>query len=316
MKRNLVGVVMLTIISVLVFGAGQAEAKKEKFAIGFNPRAFTSVFFVTMAEGMEEAVKDYDGLELKVQSTESQKDIEGQVKIIEDFVQKNVDLLAVSINQPESMIGPFKKANEKGIPIVVLDSIYPLKDVNVLAYIGHDNLEGGRLMGEYVGKVLNGKGKIAVIEGPPGVQVLKWRQQGFEESLSKYPDIEIVAQQPANADRMLAMDVTENMLQAHPEIELIWSQIDGMAMGALKALEGMGKMEDILVCGYNGDEDALDAISKQKLSATILQQPAEQGRTAIEIGDMIRNGKINEVEKIYTIPILLVTAENINEYIH
>lgn len=299
---------------MLVFGAGQAEAKKEKLIIGFNPRAFTSVFFVTMAEGMEEAVKGYEGIELQVQSTESQKDIEGQVKIVEDFIQKNVDLLAVSINQPESMIGPFKKANEKDIPIVVLDSIYPLKNVNVLAYIGHDNLEGGRLMGEYVGKVLKGKGKIAVIEGPPGVQVLKWRQQGFEESLSKYPDIEIVAQQPANADRTLAMAVTENMLQAHPEIELIWAQIDCMAMGACRALENMAKMGDILVCGYNGDADALDAISKGKLSGTILQQPAEQGRKAIEIGDMIKNGKINEVEQIYNIPVLLVTAENVHQY--
>ena len=315
MKKILVCVVMLSVVPLLAFSSGQATGAEE-FVIGFNPRAFTSVFFVTMAEGMEEAVKEYDGIELQVQSTESQKDIEGQVKIVEDYIQKNVNLLAVSINQPESMMGPFKKANEKGIPIVVLDSMYPLKGVDVLAYIGHDNLEGGRLMGEYVGQVLEGKGKIAVIEGPPGVQVLKWRQQGFEESLSKYPDIEIVAQQPANADRTLAMDVTENMLQAHPEIELIWAQIDCMAMGATKGLENMRRAGDIPICGYNGDADALDAISKGKLASTILQQPAEQGRKAVEIADMIRKGKTNDVEHIYVIPVLLVTAENVQECIH
>jgi len=316
MKKFLLLLAILLVASTLVYGAGQTDVKEKSFVIGFNPRAFTSVFFVTMADAMEEAVDDYDGIELQVFSTESQKDIEGQVKIIEDLIQKNVDLLAVSINEPESMKGPFGQANEKGIPIVVLDSIYPLKGVKVLSYIGHDNLEGGRLMGKFVGEELNGKGKIAVIEGPPGVQVLKWRQEGFEESLAAYPGIEIVAQQPANADRTLAMDVTENIMQAHPDIELIWCQIDCMAMGAIKALENAGRLDDIIVCGYNGDEDALDAISKGKLATTILQQPGEQGRMAVEIGEMIRQGKVSDVKDVYVIPVLLVDAENVSEFIH
>lgn len=292
----------------------EEEASAEKFVIGYNPRALTSTFFITMTDAIEEEVKKYDGIEVEVLSTESQKDIEGQVKIVEDFVEKGVDMLAVSINEVNSMVEPFKKANEKGIPIVVLDSIYQMEGADVLAYIGHDNTEGGKMMGEYVGELLDGEGKIAIIEGPPGVSVIQWRQDGFEESLASYPGIEVVAQQPANADRGLAVDVMENMLQSNPEIELVWAHIDTMAMGALNAVETAGRLDDIVICGYNGDNDVLEMIKQEKINATILQQPAEQAKMAVKIADMIRNGQIDQVENINIIPIILVTSENIDEY--
>ena len=257
-----------------------------------------------------------EGINVQILSLD-QQDIEGQIKIIEDLTQKNVDLLAVAVNDPNAVVSSLLKAQEKGIPVILLDTLQPLEGLDVLSLIGSDNETGGEMIAKYIVELLGGKGKIAVLEGTPGQHANEFRLKGFRSVIDSYPDIEIVVSQPANWDRSQAMNVMKSILQSNPDIDLVWGVDDGMALGAVKALEdavNTGKFYDVMVCGYNGDKEAIEAVKEGKMKATILQNPAEIGRTVIKIADMIKNGRIDEVEKLIAIPIINVTSENVFDY--
>lgn len=291
------------------------EAEDEVFTVGFVPRAFVSVYFVTMADAVEAAAAEKDDIDVQIVSPVDQQDVEGQIKIIEDLTQKNVDLLAVSVNDPNACVPSLLEAQEKGIPIIILDALTPLEGIDVLSLIGSDNETGGEAIAEHIVDILGGEGKMAILEGVPGQYANEFRLKGFYNVMDNHPDIEIVASQPADWDRSKAMNIMENIIESNPDIDLVWGVNDGMALGAVKALEDAGMLDDVVVCGYNGDEEAVEAVKDGKMESTILQQPGEIGRTVIKIAEMIKEGRIDEVESVIAIPIVLVTSENAEDYL-
>ena len=110
------------------------------------------------------------------------------------------------------------------------------------------------------------------------------------------------------------MTTMENMLQANPDIELVWGVNDGMALGALKAIKDAGALDRIKILGYNGDKEAVEAVAAGNLYSTILQQPAEIGRMVITIAEKIRTGKKSEIKPVITIPIVNVKKDNAQKY--
>ncbi len=316
LKGVLTVVVLLALISVPILGRNQAEAE-EKFVVGFVPRAFVSVYFVTMADAVKEAAAANPNVEVEIVAPVNQTDIEGQIKIVEDLTQKKVDLLAISVNDPKALVPAMKEAQAAGIPVIILDALTPYPGIEVLSLIGSNNEEGGEIVGKTVVALLNGKGKMAILEGVPGQYANEKRLEGFRRIVNEKdtPDIKIVASQPANWQRELAMSTMENIVQGNPDIDVVWGVNDGMALGALKAITDAGLQDKIKVLGYNGDEEAIESVSKGLMYSTILQQPAEIGRKVIEIAEMIRTGKKDEVPSVIAIPIVNVTKENAAQYL-
>jgi len=316
LRSFLIVVVLTSLMLVPVFGGSQARAE-EKFVVGFVPRAFVSVYFVTMADAVQEAADANPNIDAQIVAPIDQKDIEGQIKIVEDLTQKNVDLLAISVNDPKALVPTMKEAQAAGIPVIILDALTPYPGIEVLSLIGSNNEDGGEIVGNTVVELLNGKGKMAILEGVPGQFANEMRLKGFRKVVNEKdtPDIKIVASQPANWQRELAMSTMENILQGNRDIDLVWGVNDGMALGALKAIKDAGLQDQIKVLGYNGDEEAVESVSKGGMYSTILQQPAEIGRTVVKIAEMIRTGKKDEVESVITIPIVNVKKDNAAQYL-
>ena len=151
---------------------------------------------------------------------------------------------------------------------------------------------------------------MAILEGVPGQYANEMRLKGFRKIMKDYPDVKVVASQPANWQRELAMTTMENMLQANPDIDLVWGVNDGMALGASKAIKDAGLLGKIRILGYNGDKEAVEAVAGGTLYSTILQQPAEIGRMVITIAEKIRTGKKSEIKPVITIPIVNVKKDN------
>jgi len=306
---------MLAVVLLLAFPALVLAAGGGKFLVGFVPRAFVSVYFVTMADAVKEAAAKNPNVDVQIVAPVDQKDIEGQIRIIEDLTQKKVNLLAVSVNDPKAVVPCLKEAQNAGIPVIILDSITPLPGLEVLSLVGSNNEDGGEIVGKTVAKLLNGKGKIAILEGVPGQYANEMRLKGFRKVMKDYPEIKVVASQPANWQRDLAMTTMENILQAQRGVDLVWGVNDGMALGALKAIKDAKLLNKIKVLGYNGDKEAVESVAKGELYSTILQQPAEIGRTVIKVAEKIRTGKKGEIGKVIQIPILLVTKENAQKFL-
>jgi ribose transport system substrate-binding protein len=279
-------------------------------------KTLNNPFFNNMQEGAE-MMADSLELNLIVQAAEREVDVEKQVQIIENLIQRRVDVIMLTPSGSREVVPVIGRANEAGIPIIDLDTRVDMELLEndgsyIATFIGSDNFEGGRIAGQYVAEQLNGSGQVAVLEGIPGHETADSRQSGFLEALSEYPDIEVVASQTANWERNMGYNVFENILQTYSDLDAVFAASDLMALGAVEAMASNGfSPEDILVVGFDAHEEAIQAIREGRMDATIAQNPYEIGKAGVENAYKVINGE--EIPDDITIEIELVTSETLDD---
>lgn len=309
-RRKLL-VLSLLIVIFTISICSIAIASSKNFTIGLVPKALISPFYITLVDSAK-AKGAAEGFNVIVSSPSIQTAFAEQVNIIEDFIEKKVDLLALGVTDINAVVPVLKKAMEAGIPVVIVDTLTPLPGLEVTSLIGSDNIEGGRIVGKYAVELLKGKGNVAIIEGVPGDSACIDRLQGFHEIVDKYPEIKVVASQPANWERALGMSVMENILQANPTLNLVFAACDEMALGALKAIEAAGKK--IPVLSYDGNKEGLLAVRDGTLQSTIAQRPDMMGEMIItKVAMALINGET--IPSRLPAPITNVTKENVAEFL-
>lgn len=190
--------------------------------------------------------------------------VEEQIKVIENMIEHGVDAIAIAPVDSEGILPGVRKAAESGIPVVSMTT--PCADYE-LAFVGPTFYDTGYTMAEKVADQLNGKGKVIIIEGPAGAENAVDRLQGINDALENYPDLEVVASQTGNFKRTEGMTVTENLIQKYTDVNAIIAMNDEMALGAVQALKAAG-MSDVLVTGFDCNEDAANSIANGDLWAS------------------------------------------------
>jgi len=267
----------VTLIFILFLaGCGKKEETKSSKTIGVTLLTRAHVFYKDLEEGLKsEAAKN--GYELIISAGDF--DLGKQSNQIEDFITRRVDAIIVCPVDSRGVGPAIKKANDAKIPVFTAD--IASQEGEIVSHIASDNVAGGRLAGEYLAKVLNGKGKIAIIGQPTVTSVLD-RTQGFKEVIAKYPDIKIVADMNAEGVRDKSMQITSDILQAHPDLDGIFGINDDSALGSLDAVMQF-KRPNIKIVGYDATPPARDAILKDTpLKADVIQYPKKIGVTTIE----------------------------------
>ena len=217
-------------------------------------------------------------------------DLSTQTTQIENFITRGVDAMVVCPAESAGIAGAIRKANEAKIPVFTAD--IAAQGGTVVSHIASDNVQGGRLAGEYMARLLNGKGKVAIVNHPV-VRSVQDRVKGFKEAVSKCPGIEIVDDQAAEGQRDKAVTVTENLLQKHKQLDGIFAINDSSALGALAAMEQSGRKNIVLV-GCDGDPEAREKIlAGTALKADVVQYPREIGKaTADAVADYLEGKKV------------------------
>ncbi|MBN1996152.1 substrate-binding domain-containing protein, partial [candidate division KSB1 bacterium] len=177
-----------------------------------------------------------------------------------------------------------------------------------------DNYSGCVRLGQYFVKKLNGKGTYVELLGLVGDNNTWNRSKGFHSVVDNYPDLKMVAQQTGEFDRNKAMEVMESMLQVHPNIDAVFCGNDAMAMGAYQAVRAAEKEDEILIFGFDGAADVVDAIRDGKIEATGMQFPKIMAKTAAEYADRFLKGERDFSQKV-PVAVELVTKENVDNYI-
>lgn len=277
-------------------------------------KTLNNPFFNDMQKGAEEAAKQLN-VNLLVQAAEREVDVEKQMQIIENLIQSKVSALVITPSGSKEIVPAIVKANQAGIPVVILDTrVNPeaLAAANgkIAAFIGSDNLEGGKLAGELMVKTLGGKGKVAVLEGIPGHETGDSRLKGFRQAVAGSPGIEIVSSQTANWERDQGYSVFQNILQAQPEIQGLFACSDLMALGAVEAIRAAGKTGKITVIGFDAFSEARDAVRNNLMAATVAQFPADMGRQGVESAARLLKGEA--IQQEITVKIELITKEKLS----
>lgn len=311
MKRRVVLILILT--SLLSFEHCRRSEGVDKPTVAVVMKTLNNPFFIDMQQGAESAAKAL-GVDLIVQAAEREVDVEKQMQIVENLIQRKVSAICIAPSGSKEIVPAILKANEAKIPVLAIDTRVDKKALaesgaTVLTFIGSDNKEGGRIAGEYIAEKLGGKGNVAILEGIPGHETGDARLNGFHEAIERFRGIKIVASQTANWERDQGFNVFRNILQAHPNVQAVFACNDMMALGALEAISSVQKKGKIVVVGFDAVEDSRAAILNGEMHASIAQYPEEMGRLAVEYALKAMNGQ--SIPPEIPVRIELITKEKL-----
>ena len=267
-------------------------------------------FFKAEADAAEAKAKEL-GYETSVASHDD--DPNKQSELIDAAISRKAKAIILDNAGADASIGPVRKAKEAGIPVFLID-----REINetgiAAAQIVSNNSQGAQLGAQEFVKSLDGKGKYVELLGKESDTNAGVRSQGYKDVLSQYPDLKKVAEQSANWDQQEAFTKMETILQRNRDIDGVIAGNDTMALGAVAALKSAGLIDKVKVVGFDGSPDAISAIKKDEMVATVLQPAALIAEMAVEQADkMIKDGETGQPEK-QSIDCELVNKENADEF--
>ncbi|HAT4245212.1 TPA: ribose ABC transporter substrate-binding protein RbsB [Clostridium perfringens] len=288
---------MLMMLMTSFIGCG----KDNKPKIGMVLSTLNNPFFVNMKDGAE---KEAEKLGYDLVVLDSQNDPAKERANVEDLVQLGVVALLINPTDSDAVVKTVEVANKSNIPVITLDR--QANGGKITSHIASDNIKGGEMAAEYVlDKFKDEKGPINVVEiqGIPGASATRDRGEGFHNIMDKNNKFNFVSIQAADFDRQKGLQVMENIIQANPNIQVVFAHNDEMALGAVKAIKASGI--NALVIGFDGNDDAKDSIDANEMTATIAQQPDLIGALGVELANKIYSGesikdKIAADLKVYT----------------
>jgi ribose transport system substrate-binding protein len=261
------------------------QPKKDTKTIGVSLLTRGHIFYRDLEEGLTTEAEKYN---YKLIITSADFDLGKQVSQIEDFISRKVDAIIVCPVDSKGIGSGIAEANKENIPVFTAD--IAAEEGKVVSHIASDNVQGGRLAGEYLAKLLNGKGNIAIINQPAITSVLD-RVAGFREAIVKYPDIKVVADVNGQGVRDRSLQATADVLQANPKLDGIFGINDDSALGALDAVNQFNR-KNIIIIGYDATPPAVDAILKDSpLKADVVQYPKKIGEKTISVINDYFNNK-------------------------
>jgi inositol transport system substrate-binding protein len=286
--------------------ASTSAAKQLVFA--WSSPNMSNQFQVTLRDDVK---KHCDDNGIKLLEADAQGDAAKQVSQVENFIAQGVNVILLSPTDGHACAPAVTAANKAGIPIMIINStIDNLKDA--VCYVGCNDTSAGEMEMQYIADKLNGKGNIVVLQGPDGNSAAVLRTAGIANILKKYPDIKVLAQQPANWDISKAMSIVENLLQTM-DIDAVVSENDEMALGTVKAIEGQAVKKKILSIGVDAIPDGLKAVKEGKMIATVLQDAEAIAAKTIDVAQQVAAG--TKVETNYEIPFKIIDSANIDTYL-
>jgi ribose transport system substrate-binding protein len=177
-----------------------------------------------------------------------------------------------------------------------------------------DNRQAGELAAKFLAEKLRGAGNVVIVNGPP-VSAVTDRVKGAEAVFAKFPGIRVLSRnQNAGGNRMGGMNVTTDLLTAHPKIDAIFAINDPTALGAALAVQ-QARRTGIVIAGVDGAPDAEQALrdAKSPFLATAAQDPFTMAARAVEVGYELLQGRKPAADPVL-IPVTLITRENIASY--
>jgi ribose transport system substrate-binding protein len=289
--------------------APEEEPWERHIVIGWTPPDITGVFktatdyFVAAAE--DGNAEGFD-IEVIAQSPATHVAFADQVAIIEDYIERKVDVIAISPIEVEVVKPAIAKANEQGIPVIIVNLLEPIAGVDVDSYIGFDNTMAGiisayALVDYFGGPGVLGEGdmvdieegtyldlawwedlyadvdpatidveaRVAIIEGIAGGFFSTARLNGFHSVVDEYPGIEIVGTLPADWNREKGIKAAEDFLSANPAgtLDAMWAASNEMGLGAMLAVEAAGREDEVKILTNDVTPESADRIAEGRMVA-------------------------------------------------
>jgi len=288
--------------------AAGSEQDTQEYTIGVSLMTLEHVFFQQIRDGLEAAAQQL-GVKLNIMDASSKVDL--QYTQVQDFITQKVDAIIIAPVSASGTSTMIELAEEAGIPVFSIDT---RSDGEVISHIATDNYTGGRFAGQWVMENLLPDGGKMVIVSMPGSESCIMRESGFTDYLTENGSkIEILGSQTGNGDAGTALSVMQDFITLYgDEIDAVFSVTDGMAIGAMSAIQDANL--DISIIGFGANPQGCAAIAEGGVfKASVRQDPDAISYTALECIVKHLNGE--SLENEYLIPPMVVDATNVADYL-
>ncbi|NLJ50452.1 MAG: sugar ABC transporter substrate-binding protein [Candidatus Atribacteria bacterium] len=335
--------IFISLLIILVLSVGALAADIPKITIGWTPPDITGVFKTAtdfFEASARQATENGIPVEIITRSPASHIEFASQIAIIEDFIQRKVDVIAISPIEVEVVKPALIKAKEAGIPVVVVNLLEPIEGVDVDCYIGFDNTVAGTvsayavidyfggpgILGEgekidisestyldlefwqnlYTPEVIAGLQDLtlngAIVEGIAGGFFSVARLRGFHSVIDQFPKIKIVTTLPADWNREKGIKVTEDILSANPQgtLDFIWAASNEMGLGAMLTCERMNRPE-VKIFTNDGTPESVERIREGRIIAETWHGFPEWGWYGTKYAVMLALGLKDMVPQFFDI---------------
>jgi ribose transport system substrate-binding protein len=290
---------VLALVLSAIMALALVPAMAKEYTIGVLLSDTANTFFITMQKAIEAKAAELGAKTIVLNgANDSAKDVTN----MENLLSAGVDIVLYNPVNSDAAAAVAQMAIDKGVQIISIDR--GVNGAKVISHIASDNVYGGRIATEKLIELIGGKGVIAEIQGMAGASAANDRHQGFLDAVSAAgAGIQVADSQIGDWDTTKAMGIMENMLTARPDIQAVFCANDNMAIGAVQAVQQMGR-KDIFIIGFDAEQVALDAIAEGTLYGTIQQQPALMGELGVQTALDFLAGKV--VEPFTGAPVALI----------
>jgi ribose transport system substrate-binding protein len=310
--RTGVAALCLLGLALVACGGGAADggsgAGPAKLRIAVIPKGTTHEFWQSVHAGAERAAREL-GVDVIWKGPQKEDDREAQIRVVEDFVVKGVDAIVLMPLDKTALVRPAREAVEAGIPVVVADS--DLEYDGRASFVATDNGKGGELAGEDLATLLGGKGKVILLRYLEGSASTEEREAGFLAALAKHPGIEVISSnQHAGATKESALRASENLLNAHADVQGVFCPNESAAYAMMRALTDSGRRAGVKFVGFDASEGLVQGLRGGAVDALILQDPVRMGDLALRAA--VAAARKEPVEKRIDTGVTIATPANID----
>jgi erythritol transport system substrate-binding protein len=302
-KLLLLALVALLVPASFVFAAG-AEEEASNLMVIVTPDK-DNTFFTAEADAAKAMAESlgYDTL-MAVHGDNPTEESD----IIDTAISQNAAAIIIDVANSDASPNNLQRATDAGIPVFCMD-----REINVAgiakAQLISDNFQGATLGGELFVELMGEKGNWVELVGKESDTNAGVRSQGYHSIIDQYPDMVMVARETANWSQTEAFSDMESILQANPDIQGIICGNDTMALGAQAAIEAAGRA-DIIVMGFDGNDNVLDSMLQAKIDGTVMQPNALNAEMAVQLADeFIRTGSTGMAEEKILNGCFLITPD-------
>jgi ribose transport system substrate-binding protein len=266
-------------VFVLLLLLGGCE-RRSRLVIGVVPKGQAHVFWQTVHAGAAAAGREL-GVEIRWNGPAMETEFSRQIQIVESMINGRVNGIVLAPTDRTALVGVVNRAVREGIPVVIFDSGL---DADVYtSFVATDNYGGGRMAARRVGRILAGKGSVAMLMNMPGSASTQEREKGFADAIAReFPGIQIAARQFGLSDRAKSLGVAEDILTANPALNAIFASNEPGSVGAAQALKSRRVAGKVKLVAFDASPTLIEDLKTGVVDSLIVQDPFQIGYTAVK----------------------------------
>ena len=305
-------VVAALLIAVACSGDKKADGG---ITVAVIPKGTSHAFWQSIHAGAEKAAQEL-GVTVAWRGPLREDDRDSQVSEVENAVARGVNGIALAPLDDSALVGPVSGAMKRGIPVVIFDS--GLKGDDWVSFVATDNDVGGRLAGDHMAKLLNGKGRVFLLRYAEGHDSTTRREEGFLAAVRQHPGLQLVSEnQFGGADVESAYKKAESVLSTlkNPDgglaVDGIFTPNESSTFAMLRVLQDNGWAGKVRFIGFDSSDNLVKGLRNKQLDGLVLQDPVKMGYLGVKT--LVAHIRGEKVERRIDTGVKLVTPEQMDQ---